>query len=40
MDIIVGAGQMVQQVGALAALPEEPGLIPSAHMAAYNHMLT
>lgn len=27
------------QLGALAALPGDSGLIPSAHMAAHNHLL-
>ena len=31
-----GAGEMAQQLGALAVLPEDLGSIPSTHMAAHN----
>ena len=30
------AGEMAQWIRALAALPEDPGSIPSTHMAAHN----
>lgn len=30
---------MVQHLRALTALVEDPGLIPSTHMAAYNHLI-
>lgn len=30
---------MAQQLGVLAALREDPGLVPSAHMAVHNHLL-
>ncbi|KAK7798640.1 hypothetical protein U0070_002731 [Myodes glareolus] len=33
---IPGAGEMAQRLRALTALPEDPGLIPSTHMAAHN----
>jgi hypothetical protein len=32
----VGAGEMVQQLRAQAALPEDPGSFPHTHMAAHN----
>jgi hypothetical protein len=32
-----GAGEMAQQLRALAALPEGPGSIPSTHKAALDH---
>jgi hypothetical protein len=32
----VGAGEMAQQLRALAALPEDPGLIPSNQMVTQN----
>ena len=32
------AGEMAQRLSALAALPEDPGLIPSTHMVAHNHL--
>jgi hypothetical protein len=32
------AGEMAQWLRALSALPEDPGLTPSSHMAAYNHL--
>lgn len=32
---VVSAGEIVQQIRALAALPEVSGLIPSAHMVAH-----
>ena len=28
---------MAQQLGALVAFAEDPGLVPSTHMVAYNH---
>ena len=31
-----GAEEMAQQLRALTALPEDPGSIPSTHMAAHN----
>jgi hypothetical protein len=31
-----GAGEMAQRLKALAALPEDPGSIPSTHMVAHN----
>ena len=31
-----GAGEMAQWLGALTALPEDLGSIPSTHMAAHN----
>jgi hypothetical protein len=39
-DLIVvhGAGEMAQQLRALAALPEVLSSIPSNHMVAYNHL--
>ena len=33
---MVGTGEMVQWLRALAPLPEDPGSIPSTHMAAHN----
>ena len=33
---IRGAGEMAQRLRALTALPEDPGSIPSTHMAAHN----
>ena len=33
-----GAGAMAQWLRALAAHPEDPGLVPSTHMAAQNHL--
>jgi hypothetical protein len=36
--IKIGAGDMAQQLRALPALPENPGSIPSTHMAAHNHL--
>ena len=35
-DIKLRAGEMVQQFRALAALPEDPGSIPSTLIAAHN----
>ena len=35
---ILGAGGMAQQLGALYALPENLGSIPSTQMAAHNHL--
>ena len=32
----LGAGDLAQWLGALTALPEDSGLIPSNHMAAHN----
>jgi hypothetical protein len=32
----MGAGEEAQWLRALAAFPEDPGSIPSAHMAAHN----
>ena len=34
--LLLGAGEMVQQLWTLIALLEDQGSIPSAHMAAYN----
>jgi hypothetical protein len=34
----VEAGEMAQQLRALAALLEDPDLVPSTHMAAHNHL--
>ena len=34
------SGEMLQQLGVLTVLLEDPGLIPSIHMVAYNHLLT
>ena len=31
-------GEMAQQLRALTILPEDPGSIPSTHMAAYNYL--
>lgn len=33
-----GTGEMTQWLRALAALPEDPGLIPSTHVAAHNSL--
>ena len=35
-NVCTGAEEMAQRLRALAALPEDPGSIPSAHMAADN----
>lgn len=32
------AGKMIQYLRALASLPEDPGSIPSIHVAAHNHL--
>jgi hypothetical protein len=32
----LGAGEMAQQIRALAALPEDPGLIPNIHVTTHN----
>ena len=34
----LGTGERVQQLRALAALPEDPGLIPSNHMVVHSHL--
>jgi hypothetical protein len=36
--ITKGAGEMTQQLRALAALPEVLSLSPSNHMVAHNHL--
>jgi hypothetical protein len=33
---MLGAGEMAQRLRVQAVLPEDPGSIPSAHMAAHN----
>jgi hypothetical protein len=33
-----GAGEMAQQLRALTALEEEPGSVPSTHVAVLNHL--
>jgi len=33
------AGEMTQQLRALAAFPQDPGSFSSIHMAAHNHLL-
>ena len=38
MSISVGAGEMAQWSKALAALPEDLGLIPSSHMNDYVYL--
>ena len=45
MNIIVqeqgflsGAGQIVQQLGALAVLPENLGFIPNTHVVAHKYL--
>jgi hypothetical protein len=35
-ESVSGTGEMAQQLRALAALPEDPGLIPSTHTAAHK----
>jgi hypothetical protein len=35
---IAGAGEMAQQLRALAALPEVLSSVPSDHMVAHNHL--
>jgi hypothetical protein len=35
---VVRAGEMAQQLRALAALPEDQSSIPSNHMVAHNHL--
>ena len=35
---IIRAGEMSQQLRALAAFPEDPGSIPSTHMVAHSHL--
>jgi hypothetical protein len=35
-EFMVGAGKMAQQLRALTAFSEDPGSIPSTHMAIYN----
>jgi hypothetical protein len=34
----LGAGEMAEWLRSLAALPEDPGLISSTHMAANNYL--
>lgn len=34
----LGAGETAQQVRTMAALPEDPGVIPSSPMMAQNHL--
>ena len=34
--LVSGAGEVAQQLRALASLPEDPGSVPSTHMAAHN----
>jgi len=34
--IVYGSGEMAQQLRTLDALPEDPGSIPSIHVAAHN----
>jgi hypothetical protein len=34
----MGTRNMVQRLRALVLLPENPGLIPSTHMVAHNHL--
>jgi hypothetical protein len=36
LNSMAGAGEMAQQLKALAALPEDLGSIPSTHMTTYN----
>lgn len=36
--IIGGAGEMLQLLRALAALPDDPGLVPDTNMEAYNSL--
>ena len=35
---LFGAGEMAQQIRALAILPEYQGLVPGTHRAAHNHL--
>lgn len=37
LKLILGPGRMVEQLRALNALPEKPGLISSIYMEVYNH---
>jgi hypothetical protein len=37
-NFLMGTGKMAQPLRALAVLPEDPGSIPSTHMAAHNHL--
>lgn len=36
MNFIKGAGDKVQWIKAMVALPEDPGWIPGIHMVAHN----
>lgn len=36
--LLFGAGEIAQEFRTLAAFPENPGLIPSPHMLAYNQL--
>ena len=38
LKIISMSGELAQWLKALPALPEDPGLIPSTHMVAYNSL--
>jgi hypothetical protein len=38
LKAICEAGEMAQQLSALAALPEDPTLIPGTHMVALRHL--
>jgi hypothetical protein len=38
INIYSGAGEIAQQLETLTVLPEDPGSIPSTHIATHNHL--